>query len=125
MPVEYDIDKELNMLFSKALGRLVDSDLIEHQRLITNDPAFVPDLHQLFDLREVTDVALTTEGIRLLASRNPFGVGAKRAFIVAPGAMVVFGMLRMFQIFTDEFHDELRVQFDHIGEARSWLGLPE
>jgi hypothetical protein len=92
---------------------------------VTNDPAFAPDLHQLFDLTEVTEVALTSEGIRLLASRDPFGAGAKRALVVAPGAMEMFGMMRMFQILTDEHPDELRVQFDHIGEARSWLGLPE
>jgi len=125
MPAEYHIDKELNTLFSKAGGTLSDSDLLEHQRLITNDPAFTPNLNQLFDLRAVTGFALTSEGIRLLASRDPFGVGAKRAFIVNPGAKAVFGMLRMFQIMTDEHPDELRVQFDHIGEARSWLGLPE
>jgi hypothetical protein len=125
MPAEYYIDNELIALFSKAWGTLSDLDLREHQRLITNDPAFTPDLHQLFDFREVTAVALTSEGIRLLASRDPFGVGAKRAFVVAPGAMAVFGMMRMFQILTDEHRDELRVQFDHIGTARSWLGLPE
>jgi len=125
MPAEYHIDKELGVLFSKAWGTLSDSDLLEHQRLITSDPAFTADLHQLFTLMEVTEVALTSGGIRLLASRDPFGVGSKRAFIVTPGAMVVFGMMRMFQILTDEHPDELRVQFDHIGKARSWLGLPE
>jgi len=99
--------------------------LLEHQRLITNDPAFTPDLHQLFDLRAVTKVALTSEGFQLLASRDPFGVGSRRAFVVAPGATGVFGMMRIFQIMIDEHPEELRVQFDHIGEARSWLGLPE
>jgi len=125
MPAEYHIDKELNALFSKAWGTLSDSDLLEHQRLITNDPAFTPDLHQLFDLRAVTKVALTSEGFQLLASRDPFGVGSRRAFVVAPGATGVFGMMRIFQIMIDEHPEELRVQFDHIGEARSWLGLPE
>ena len=125
MPAEYHIDKKSNAVFSKAWGTLSDSDLLEHQRLITNDPAFTPDLNQLFNLMEVARIALTSEGIRLLASRDPFGMDAKRAFVIAPGAMEVFGMMRMFQILTDEHPDELRVQFDHIGEARSWLGLPE
>ena len=125
MPAEYHIDREANAVYSRAWGTLTDSDLLEHQRLITNDPAFTPDLHQLFDLREVTKVALTSEGIRLLASRDPFGVGSRRAFVVTPGATAVFGMMRMFQILTNEHPDELRVQFDHIGKARSWLGLPE
>ena len=125
MPAEYHIDSELNAIFSKAWGTLSDSDLLEHQRLIADDPAFTSELNQLFDFTEVTEVALTSEGIQLLASRDLFGLGAKRAFVVAPGAMAAFGMMRMFQIMTDEHHDELRVQFDRIGEARSWLGLPE
>ena len=125
MPAEYHIDKGLNALFSKAWGTLSDSDLLEHQRRITNDPAFTPDLHQLFDLREVKKMALTTAGFQLLASRDPFGAGSRRAFVVAPGAMGLFGMMRIFQIMIDEHPDELRVQFDHIGKARSWLGLPE
>ena len=125
MPAEYHIDRQSNVLFSRAWGTLSDSDLLEHQRLITNDPAFTPDLHQLFDFTEVTRVALTSAGIQLLASRDPFGVGAKRAFIVTPGAMAMFGMLRMFEILTNEHLDELRVQFDHVGKARLWLGLPE
>ncbi|MDA3963485.1 MAG: hypothetical protein PF961_22090 [Planctomycetota bacterium] len=125
MPVDYHIDKELSTVFSKARDALNDSDVLEHQQLITNDPAFTPDLNQLFDLTEVTKVELTSNGTRLLASRDPFGAGAKRAFVVAPGAMEVFGMMRMFQIMTDEHDDELRVQFNHIGKARLWLGLPE
>jgi hypothetical protein len=125
MPAEYHIDRELGVVLSTAWGTLSDSDLLEHGRLITNDPSFTPDLNQLFDLTEVTEIALTPEGIRLLASRDPFGAGAKRAFVVAPGEMAVFGMMRMFQILTNEHHDELRLEFDHIGKARSWLGLPE
>ena len=125
MPVEYHIDKKANALFSRAWGTLSDSDLIEHQRLITNDPDFKPDLHQLFDFTKVTRVALTAEGIALLASRDPFGMGAKRAFIVSPGAMVMFGMMRMLETLCTEHLDEFRVQFDHISKARLWLGLTE
>ena len=125
MPTKYHIDSELYTIFSKAWGTLSDSDLLEHQRLITNDPAFTPEFNQLFDLTEVTEVALTAKGIWLLASRDSFGLGARRAFVVAPGAMATFGMMRMFQIMVDEHPDELRVQFDRIDEARSWLGLPQ
>ncbi len=125
MPAEYHIVESANAVFSRAWGTLSDSDLLEHQQALTTDPAFTPGLHQLFDFTEVAELTVTTGGIRLLASRNRFGAGAKRAFIVDPGAMAVFGMLRMFQILNDEHPDELRVQFDHIRKARSWLGLPE
>lgn len=125
MPADYHIDIALSEVFSKAWGTLSDSDLLEQQRLIKNDPAFSPEFNQLFDFMEVTQVSLTSEGIQLLASRAVFGMGAKRAFVITPGAMAVFGMMRMFQILTDDYADELRVQFDHIDEARSWLGMPK
>lgn len=116
---------EFKVVFCSAWGTLTDSDLIECQRQLRDDPGFRPDMNQLFDLSGVQRVELTSSGIRTLADRNLCGAGAKRAFCVEPGAMAMFGMARMFQILTDKYPDELRVQFDNLESARSWLGLPE
>lgn len=122
MPAEYRIDEEFGVVLSRASGRLTDSDLLEHQRQLRSDPAFQPDLNQLFDFRDVTDVEVTAAGIHSLAERNPFGSGARRAFVVASQAM--YGMMRMFQILTDTHPDELRVLFQDLGSANAWLRLP-
>jgi len=82
-------------------------------------------MDQLFLLNNVSKVELTSEGTRLLADRNPFGERSKRAIVVEPEAVAVFGMMRMFQLLTDNHPDELRVQFNHESEARAWLGLSE
>jgi len=37
MPAGYDIDKELNVISSRAWGTLCDSDVLEHQRLTTTN----------------------------------------------------------------------------------------
>lgn len=82
-------------------------------------------MNQLFDFSDVEKVELTSQGIRLLANRNPFGPGSRRAFIVKPGALAMYGMARMFQILTDQHPDELTVQFDHEQSAKAWLGIPD
>ena len=122
MPADYRIDVEQATVFSRASGRLTDDDLQNHQRRLREDPDFRPDLNQLFDFQTVTDLQVTAAGIRILAERNPFGAGARRAFVVA--SQVMYGMLRMFQILTDDHPDELRVQFSDLEAARAWLGLP-
>ena len=70
-------------------------------------------------------VKVTAAGIQILADRTIFGDGARRAFIVHPGAMAMFGVMPMFQTLISDHLDELRVQFDHINKARQWIGVPE
>jgi hypothetical protein len=123
VPADYEIDVAAGTVFSRAWGVLTDGDLLAHQRRLRKDPAFQPSMRQLFDFREVTEVQVTGDGVRTLASANKFGKGARRAFVVKPGADAMFGLLRMFQILTTMDQDELRVQFDAIDSARNWLGL--
>lgn len=123
MPAEHVIDAEAGVVYSRAWGVLTDDDLLDHQRRVRDDPDFRPGLNQLFDFYDVSEVAVTPAGIRTLAERNPFGDGARRAFTVRPGALAMFGLLRMFELLTSEHPDELRVQFDDVRMARQWLGL--
>lgn len=125
MPASYYISSEFKVVFCRAWGTLTDSDLIELQGQIRDDPDFLPDMNQLFDFSGIEGEELTSDGIRTLADRKLFGTGAKRAFSVQPGSMAMFGMARMFQILTDDHPDELRVQFNDLENARSWLCTPE
>jgi hypothetical protein len=125
MPAEYLIDRKLCVVFSRAWGVLTDTDLLEHQRRLGQDPQFEPSLNQIFDFLGVTVVEVTPMGIRTLAERTLFGAGARRAFVVHPGAMAMFGLMRMFEILTSEHPDELRVQFDHVKKAQQWIGIPD
>lgn len=125
MSCEYKIVPGHCVVLSRASGTLTDADLLGHQKRMASDPRFSPAMNQLFDFQEVTMVELTTEAIMMLAGRNLFGAGSKRAFVVSPGAMDMYGMMRMFEILTDDYPDELRLQFNNLKEARCWLGLPE
>lgn len=125
MPAAYLINRNLGVVFSSAWGVLTDADLMEHQQRLANDQRFVPGLGQIFDFEDVTDVEVTPGGIRLLAERTLFGLGARRAFVLHPGATKLFGLMRMFETLTAEHPDKLRVQFDHMQKAMDWIGAPE
>ena len=121
MPASYRIDTTLGLVQSVAAGRLTEEDLRLHQRGLASDPAFRPDLAQLWDASAVERVELTNRCIRELASANPFGRGARRA-IAAPNDLA-FGIARMFEMLRAETEDEVHV-FRSMAEARAWLELP-
>jgi len=121
MPVDYTIDKSQRMVFSKAYGILMDQDIISHQEMLRDDPEFDPGFSQLADCTGVTKADdLSTDAIYELARRNLFGAESKRAF-VAPQKLV-YGLIRMFQILTEDYPDELLVCKD-LTEARKYLKL--
>ncbi|MDP1891938.1 MAG: hypothetical protein Q8K55_13675 [Gemmatimonadaceae bacterium] len=124
MPADYLINRNLGVVFSQAWGVLTDTDLLEHQRRLAKDLRFQPDFNQIFSFEDVTVVEVTPAGIQTLAERTLFGAGSRRAFVVQPGAMKMFGLMRMFEILTAEHPDKLRVQFDHLAMALEWIGVP-
>ncbi|MGE0441177.1 MAG: hypothetical protein AB7L66_01635 [Gemmatimonadales bacterium] len=121
MPIAFRIDASAGLVSSRATGELLDGDLLDHQRRLREHPDFAPHLNQLFDLRGATAARLSTAAIRTLAERNPFGAGARRAFLV--DSRLMFGMMRMYQILTAEMPDSLQVVFEDEAAARRWLGL--
>jgi len=123
MPAQYLINRTLGVVFSHGWGVLTDADLMEHQDRLRKDPRFEPGLNQIFDFEDVTDVEVTPHGIQLLAERTLFGEGARRALVVHPGAVKLFGLMRMFEALTSNHPDKLRVQFDHMQKALLWLGI--
>jgi hypothetical protein len=121
MPAEYIIDKKLKVVFSIAHGIITDHEAYSHQDKLRDDPDFKSNFSQLFDCTKITDANnISTEAINRLADRNPFGLGAKRVF-VAPSDLM-YGLVRMFQILTNDHPDELTV-FRDIQDARKYLSL--
>ena len=121
MPATYRIDRELGIVFSRGWGDLTDEELVAHQRSLAVDADFLPNLSQLADAREVTEVHATAHGVHELIAGNPFGKGARRAFVAYNDT--IFGLARMFELGRPSPQDEFRV-FRSIDEARTWLGLP-
>jgi len=78
---------------------------------------------QLGDCRAVTDVDLTGDQIRQIASHSHFSVKSRRA-IVARDRPASYGIGRMFEIYREVSggREQVRV-FTSIRDAEEWLGL--
>lgn len=122
LPGGYVIDTARRLVLSYATGELSAEDVANHQQALANDPDFDPSFSQLSDFTQVTKFAIDAAQVISRAAENPFGPGARRAF-VAPTA-VGYGFSRMFQMLTDLDGPELAV-FKTLAEAKAWLGLTE
>jgi len=120
MPIAYTIDPVRSIVLSRAWGVVTDRDLLAHVRALAADPRFKPHFNQLYDCRGVTDVEVSSSGIKDLAKLNPFGVGARRAVVV--NRDITYGMARMYQMTREPSTDELEV-FRDWDSALEWLGI--
>ena len=99
---------------------MTDADLLTHVQAVRSDPGFDPALNQFVDLSDVTDVVMTSAGIRSLAAANPFGPGARRA-VVAP-LDLTYGMARMYQLLCEPTARHHLAIFRDMPSAVAWLG---
>jgi hypothetical protein len=120
MPADYVIDSARGAVFSRGWGRLTNDDLLAAQDALRADPAFHPGFRQLYDLTDVTDIAVTREAFPTFRARAPFDHTARQAFVV--GSQAAFGMVRMYELLHDLAEDQFRV-FRDLHEARDWLGI--
>ncbi len=125
MPISYSIDKNLGVVFTTATGRLTEEELLEDKRRLTSDPEFSPELVELSDIRAVTDLAITPEGVARMVMQDADDADKlstyKLAIVVSEE--VAFGLGRMYESMTHENMPNVRI-FRDMDEARGWLGLP-
>ena len=121
MPWDYVIYPDQQLVYTRWWGDVTDTDVLDHQRKLADDSQFRNDFSQLIDFLGASSLkALTSDGIKKLAQRHVFGLGSRRAIIVADDAS--FGMARMFQIYREiaDGEEQIRV-FKSLKEAREWL----
>ena len=85
MPYSYIIDRDRDVVFSRVWGTLTDDDIADHAMSLSADPRFDPEMNQILDMRELSDLQVTSQGVRRLAELVPFHPNARRAFIVGTG----------------------------------------
>ena len=120
MPADYEIDEETKTVFSRAWGKVTDEDALNHQQRLMADSRFNPMFNQLLDATAVVDFEISTNGVQILASRNPWKSGVRRAFVATDD--LAFGMFRMHEAYLVENSKEIIV-CKSIEEAHKWLGL--
>jgi hypothetical protein len=121
MPVVYEIDKARGLIRTRCLGHVTFEEVIGHFPTLAQDPECPPRLDVLLDLSEMTSLPdapklrEVSAEIGKVRDRVRFGACA----IVAPRD-VLFGMLRMFEVYAEERFDATRV-FREVAEAEAWL----
>jgi hypothetical protein len=122
MPLSYRIDPEHSLILTTASGVLTDEHVLAHKKSLTADPDYDPSMKELTDLRAVTELDVTTQGVSAMAGydrNNPDTEGRHRLALVA-SEDVVFGMARMYQMTTVESDNRVG-GFRTMKEARAWL----
>ena len=121
MPVTYEIDKAKRMIHTKCSGAVTLEEVIDHFRLLEKDPHCPHHPDVLLDVTEQTSIPLS-ENLRDVAReiRRIRGTIQFGACAIVAGAGVLFGMLRMFEVFTEPYFRQTRV-FRTAPEAEAWL----
>ncbi|MDH3497054.1 MAG: hypothetical protein OER21_09835 [Gemmatimonadota bacterium] len=125
MPLSYRLLPEHDLIWTTATGVLTDGDVLEHKRRLVADPACHPNMRELSDIRPVSELQVTPNGVQLMAamdSRDAAQLGDHHMALVANEDVVV-GMARMYAAFTADHLPRVGV-FRSLDEALRWLGLP-
>ena len=123
MPVTYQIDKTKNIIHTRCIGPVTIEEVIDHFRVLERDPNCPNHVDVLLDLSEQTSIP-TNENLRDVTReigriRNNVQFGAC-AIVACSDAL--FGMLRMLEVFTEEYFGQSHV-FRTTSEAEAWLVL--
>jgi len=122
MSFDYQIDVARRLVISRGWGALTDQDLLSHAASLAKDPRFQRDMRQLVDFREVARIEFATGTIHRMVGVNPFGAGARRAFVLSSAG--AYGMARMYQSLSDPSPDKVEL-FRELEPALAWLGLTD
>lgn len=122
MPSEHIIDPLNTVVFSRGFGVFTKEDYIEHMHRVKADPKFRSHYRQIVDCRDITQMALSSEQIREVATSSIFDRGVQRAFVA--DSDIHFGLSRMLASQQDMEQGHVISVFRSYQEALHWLGLP-
>ena len=120
MPYSFAIDIPSRVVFSRIWGTLTDEQAVSHAKALKDDPRFDPGFSQIIDMRELTDVRMTSAGTKDLAHVVPFRPTARRAFLVGTGEAEKLS--KVLFTYTKEGVDQY-VLFRDLPSAMQFVGL--
>ena len=121
MSLSYTIDANRRLIIVRAGGVLTEDDVTRVREQLRGDPSFDREFDQLFDAREVEDIALSKDGMSRLADTSILAPAVRRAFLAA--TTLQYGMARMFTTLSEQRQHTTQV-FRELEEAESWLARP-
>ena len=125
MSVEITIDAGRRRIRSRLSGRLSRETLQRYYEALYSHPLFQPDMAEIFDVSEVTELDLTADEIRdfsATTASNPSQGRGMRVAIVAPTDLT-FGLARLYELSQSDTTNRICVVRTR-GEAEAWLEAP-
>ena len=117
MTIDHEIDHTNRAVLVTISGELSDHGLLAVADRIEQIPGITKDFSILFDLRSADGQKVTSEGVRVAASRPHILSPDSRRGIVVP-SLLGFGMARMYQLFRGESTTRVFMDYD---TARRWV----
>jgi hypothetical protein len=120
MPVDYSIDSNRGVVFTRWCGMVKASEILSKAEQLRGDPAFEGNYSELMDLSGFagTDVTSATLG-GIIQRADPYSATSRHA-VVAPSS-AAFGIARMYQALQSD--ERMFVVFRNAADAWTWLGL--
>ena len=118
MPVNYQIDPELALVFVRVTDMVSAAEMAAHHATLRADPSFSPDLDALVDFTGAEPFQGTGEEIRRLVADMPYNAGTRRAYVAAID--LHFGLSRMAQSYAEVKGIQVEVFRDRDSALR-WL----
>lgn len=117
MPITYRI--EGGVIYSTCAGVLDDASVAAHAQALMREPLHGPEVPELLDLRDVTQIDLTGRGPRAAAEilRHDEGAPSAKVAIVV-SSKVAYGMARMYEMLRDDIEVKVFEDYDY---AVAWL----
>ena len=122
MPVSCSKIEDGGVLLAGA-GVLTDADIIEVNERLYATPQEIKGLrYQLCDFTRVEAIELTSQGIRRMSEQDRMAAEMNPGMVVAVAAEAeaVFGMARMWQLYSEESALEVAV-LRSMEECREWI----
>lgn len=121
MPVTYELDPEAGFIDVRCVGHVTLEEVLIHLRTIEEDPRLPERLDALLDMGDQTSIPETVELREITRGLERVSKTVRwRALAIVARSDVLFGMSRMFAVFTEPLFSQLNV-FREREEAIRWL----
>jgi hypothetical protein len=122
MAISYSIDPERRLVETHIDGETSVGEIEEYIQRLVDDPAYRPEYDSLVDLRESPSLFTAAEIRSLSEFVRAYTAPTPSRLAVIAGTEAAFGLLRMYEAFTEDLPQSFRV-FRDMNHAREWLGL--
>jgi hypothetical protein len=117
MPFSFHVDENTRVFHIQAIGEVNDTELIELSDRLRHEVAFVAEYPILCDCSKLTAVLISSN---LIGSLARAAISRTNLVAIIAPRPVVFGLARMYQMFSDPEDARIRV-FTSAEEAIAWL----